>query len=257
MARARRAETFKFSTDPQLVAKVTDVVGLYLARRRTRSCCVWTSQVQALDRSQPMPPIQPRLSSGTPMTTSVTAPSTAVVRGAGSARSEVRFLPQMPEVFPDMTVELPDEARQLLDEPHTAVLATTNSDGSPQSSVIFVKPDGHTVVLSTIRRRLKTRNMERDPRVSLLVAAASGRYVEIRGHVDITDDPQKTMLHEMYARYMGGATPPPEPGSERVIVRIHPDKVRLWPPLPTPGDVGVASRSAPDVTRSEPSSRRR
>lgn len=26
-----RAETFKFSTDPELVAKVTDVVGLYLA----------------------------------------------------------------------------------------------------------------------------------------------------------------------------------------------------------------------------------
>jgi hypothetical protein len=26
-----RSETFKFSTDPELVAKVTDVVGLYLA----------------------------------------------------------------------------------------------------------------------------------------------------------------------------------------------------------------------------------
>jgi hypothetical protein len=26
-----RAETFKFSTDPHLVAKVTDVIGLYLA----------------------------------------------------------------------------------------------------------------------------------------------------------------------------------------------------------------------------------
>jgi hypothetical protein len=26
-----RTETFKFSTDPELVAKVTDVVGLYLA----------------------------------------------------------------------------------------------------------------------------------------------------------------------------------------------------------------------------------
>lgn len=28
-----RSETFKFSTDPELVAKVTDVVGLYLAPR--------------------------------------------------------------------------------------------------------------------------------------------------------------------------------------------------------------------------------
>lgn len=36
-----RSGTFKFSTDPELIAKVTDVVGLYLAPRRTRSCCVW------------------------------------------------------------------------------------------------------------------------------------------------------------------------------------------------------------------------
>jgi hypothetical protein len=35
--------------------------------------------------------------------------------------------------------------------------------------VIFVKRDGVTVVFSTIKGRLKTRNMARDPRVSLLV----------------------------------------------------------------------------------------
>src|SRR6185312_1734577 len=33
-----RAETFKFSTDPQRVAKVTDIVGLHLDSPRTRSC---------------------------------------------------------------------------------------------------------------------------------------------------------------------------------------------------------------------------
>jgi transposase len=33
-----RCETFKFSTDPQLEAKVRDVVGLYLNPRTTRSC---------------------------------------------------------------------------------------------------------------------------------------------------------------------------------------------------------------------------
>ncbi len=40
-----KEETFKFSTDPELEAKVIDVVGLYLTpprRRRTRSCCAWT-----------------------------------------------------------------------------------------------------------------------------------------------------------------------------------------------------------------------
>jgi PPOX class probable F420-dependent enzyme len=88
------------------------------------------------------------------------------------------------------------------------------------------------MVFTTIRGRLKTRNMERDPRVSLLVLAHAGAYVEIRGTVTITDDPDKVLLHEMYDRYMGGAEPPPEPGAARVAVRVAADKVYVWPPVP-------------------------
>ena len=56
-----KAETFKFSTDPELVAKVTDVVGLYLAPPQNAIvlCCDEKSQVQALDRTQRVPPMQP------------------------------------------------------------------------------------------------------------------------------------------------------------------------------------------------------
>ena len=130
-------------------------------------------------------------------------------------------------------VELSDVAREVIDGPHIAILATSNRDGRPQSSVIFVKRDGDTAVFSTIKGRLKTRNMTRDPRVSLLVLdTKTGRYVEIRGTVDITEDPEKTLLHEMYDRYMNGATPPPEPDAERLIVRIAPEKLYQWPPIP-------------------------
>ncbi|WP_370963624.1 PPOX class F420-dependent oxidoreductase [Amycolatopsis sp. cg9] len=125
---------------------------------------------------------------------------------------------------------LSEAAREVLDGPHTAVLATANADGRPQSSVIFVKRDGDSVVFSTVHGRLKTRNMRRDPRVSLLVASAPGRYVEIRGRAEVAEDPEKVLLHEMYARHMGGATPPPEPGARRVAVRIIPEKVYVWPP---------------------------
>ena len=56
-----RAETFKFSTDPELVAKVTDVVGLYLdpPENAIVLCVDEKSQIQALDRTQPMLPMQP------------------------------------------------------------------------------------------------------------------------------------------------------------------------------------------------------
>jgi PPOX class probable F420-dependent enzyme len=130
-------------------------------------------------------------------------------------------------------VELNDVAREVIDGPHVAILATPNSDGRPQSSVIFVKRDGDTVVFSTIKGRLKTRNMTRDPRVSLLVLdTQTGRYVEIRGTAHITEDPEKTLLYEMYERYMSGATPPPEPYAERLIVRIAPERLYQWPPIP-------------------------
>ena len=91
--------------------------------------------------------------------------------------------------------------------------------------------DGHTVVFSTIKGRLKTRNMMRDPRVSLLVIdREEARYVEIRGTVEITEDPEKRLLYEMYDRYMAGVAPPPEPDAERLIVRITPDKIYQFPP---------------------------
>ncbi len=131
-----------------------------------------------------------------------------------------------------MTVKLNDASRDVLDGPHTAILATANADGRPQSTVIFVKREGDTVVFSTIKGRVKTRNMMRDPRVSLLVLANSGGYIEIRGTVDIEDDPEKKLLYEMYDRYMGGATPPPEPEAERLMVRVTPVSVYHWPPLP-------------------------
>jgi PPOX class probable F420-dependent enzyme len=127
---------------------------------------------------------------------------------------------------------LDDVTRKLIDAPHAAVLATSNADGRPQSSVIFVKYDGDAVLFSTIKARLKTRNMMRDPRVSLLILSRTdGRYTELRGRVEIIEDPDKTLAHEMYARYMGGATLPPEPEAERLIVRITADKLYHWPPL--------------------------
>jgi transposase len=56
-----RLETFKLSTDPDFVAKVRDVVGLYLAPpdRAIVLCVDEKSQIQALDRSQPMLPMRP------------------------------------------------------------------------------------------------------------------------------------------------------------------------------------------------------
>src|SRR5215212_2524019 len=58
-----RAETFKFSTDPELEAKIRDVVGLYLQPpdKAVVLCVDEKSQVQALERTAPILPIRPGL----------------------------------------------------------------------------------------------------------------------------------------------------------------------------------------------------
>jgi len=55
------SETFKLSTDPQFAEKVRDIVGLYLnpPERALVLCVDEKSQIQALDRTQPLLPMRP------------------------------------------------------------------------------------------------------------------------------------------------------------------------------------------------------
>src|SRR5947199_7763198 len=56
-----RAETFKLSPDPQLIEKVRDIVGLYMnpPDHAAVVCVDEKSQIQALDRTQPLLPLRP------------------------------------------------------------------------------------------------------------------------------------------------------------------------------------------------------
>ncbi len=144
-----------------------------------------------------------------------------------------------------------DEAvRYILDGPHLSVLATTGTDGKPQTSVIFVKRDGDHILFSTIKCRRKTINMRCDPRANLLIhglpvdrpnhAGDGPNYVAISGTVELTDDPIGVFHQEMYDIHMGGATPPPEPGAQRVIVRMVPHRVYA-PTFPGPPNAAEAA----------------
>ena len=75
---------------------------------------------------------------------------------------------------------LDDEVRVFLDAPRSADLATLNPDGSPQLSVIWYERRGDEVVVNTTVQRVKAHNMDRDPRVSLLVGDPE-RYVRLDG----------------------------------------------------------------------------
>jgi PPOX class probable F420-dependent enzyme len=63
--------------------------------------------------------------------------------------------------------QLPAELRELIESGPMAHLSTINADGSPQVSVVWIGLDGDDVVSGHMHRRLKVRNIERNPRVVL------------------------------------------------------------------------------------------
>jgi PPOX class probable F420-dependent enzyme len=126
-----------------------------------------------------------------------------------------------------MPATLPDKARTWLDGREFATVATIEPDGQPQLSVIWVKTDGDDILFSTVRGRRKYTNLVREPRATLLVYPADEpySYVEIRGTVTITDEGGPELIQELSHKYVGKPYTNDTPGTERVVVRIHPVKV--------------------------------
>lgn len=130
---------------------------------------------------------------------------------------------------PSQRSALPDEARALLDRPEHAVIATVEPSGQPQLSVVWVTRDGDDVLLSTVRGRYKTDNLERDARASLLVYPADNpySYVELRGTATLEDDPEQELIEVLSMKYLGKAYPWRNEEEKRVVVRLTPSKV-VW-----------------------------
>jgi PPOX class probable F420-dependent enzyme len=117
---------------------------------------------------------------------------------------------------------LPGELRDMLDAKAFAVLSTVNADGSPQSSVIWATYEGDEVIFSTILGRRKTRNMSRDPRVSLCVydLANPYSYVEVRGTVAMTQEGGPELIERLSQAYDGRTFTESNPANVRVVCRV-------------------------------------
>ncbi|HZP97566.1 MAG TPA: PPOX class F420-dependent oxidoreductase [Candidatus Limnocylindria bacterium] len=85
---------------------------------------------------------------------------------------------------------LTDDQRRFLEDLHFAVLGTVNRSGSPHLTVMWYLLDGDEILFNTVVGRAKESNLERDPRVSLLVYDATGyEYIRIDGRARAIDDP--------------------------------------------------------------------
>jgi PPOX class probable F420-dependent enzyme len=125
------------------------------------------------------------------------------------------------------------EKLQFARDNHRAVLVTHRRDGRLQTSPIVcaVDDDGH-VVMSVTEDRAKTKNVRRDPRVTLCVLSDGffGDWVQIDGAADIVPMPEALDgLKDLY-RQVAGEHPDWDEYEQamvddrRVLLRITPDE---------------------------------
>jgi PPOX class probable F420-dependent enzyme len=126
-----------------------------------------------------------------------------------------------------MGLSLNDAGRALLDGKNFATIATLNPDGSPQTSVVWIKRDGDDLLISTAAGRKKEKNLRRDPRVSVSVfdLAQPYDYLEVRGTARLTEEGGRELIDELSHKYVGTDYTGDGPDAVRVVIRITPEKI--------------------------------
>ena len=123
---------------------------------------------------------------------------------------------------------LPELAKKLLDDANFVVVATSNTDGSPQTSVLWATYEGDELLLSTIQGRKKETNWLKDPRVSVLILDREDpySYVEVRGSVSMSTEGGPELIERLSQVYTGQSYTGDE-GTDhiRVVVRVRPSHV--------------------------------
>jgi PPOX class probable F420-dependent enzyme len=125
--------------------------------------------------------------------------------------------------------ELSEKAKRLMKGKNFAFVATVNKDGSPQLTPTWVDTDGENVLVNTALGRQKTKNVKRDPRVTVGIfdLANPYDYVSVSGKVvkSVTGKVADDHIDKLAMKYMGSPKySRRDPSEKRVILMIRPSK---------------------------------
>jgi PPOX class probable F420-dependent enzyme len=122
-------------------------------------------------------------------------------------------------------VEIPPEAREVLESDRLAHLVTLNPDGSPQVSCVWVGLEVDEIVSGHLGTRQKLRNIERDPRVAISIDSKRTNelglqeYLVVHGRARIDEGGAPELLQRLARTYIGpDAVFPPMPDPPRGFV---------------------------------------
>ncbi|MFN8132643.1 MAG: PPOX class F420-dependent oxidoreductase [Solirubrobacteraceae bacterium] len=128
-----------------------------------------------------------------------------------------------------MPATLEAQDRALLEAPNFCLVATLREDGTPHVVPTWVDIDGEDVVLNTAEGRAWIRNLRRNRNATLTVLNHENpyEYLTVRGSLSgDTHDGADEHIDRMAKKYLGQDSYPfRQPGEERVIVRVTPEKV--------------------------------
>ena len=128
-----------------------------------------------------------------------------------------------------MAVQLTDKAKKYLESKAFGHVATVNTDGSPQVSPVWVEHDGVNVIVNSEDKRLKVRNLRRNPAVSVSIQNPDNpyEYIEIRGNaVEITPNGGSEGIDRLAKKYLGqDKYPYNQAGDLRVVIKIEPTRI--------------------------------
>jgi PPOX class probable F420-dependent enzyme len=126
--------------------------------------------------------------------------------------------------------ELTEAQRAFIrDNAYYAVLTTLRADGSPHSSVVWVTEEDGKVLLNTVERRVKGRNLARDPRASVVVFAPDGyHWIAVDGRVELTTEGAMDDIDGLSQKYDGQPFRELQEGEVRVTARLTPEHITTY-----------------------------
>jgi PPOX class probable F420-dependent enzyme len=133
-------------------------------------------------------------------------------------------------------VALDEDVVRLAQGKNLASIVTLMPDGQPQALLTWVDSDGEYVLVNTEPGRQRTKNVRRDPRITVLIHSADNAWdwAEVRGHVaEIVDGDEARAHIDKLAHKYTGADYAREIVDGRIILKIAPDKIN------TPARLGM------------------
>jgi PPOX class probable F420-dependent enzyme len=119
--------------------------------------------------------------------------------------------------------------QELLTDPNYAVISTLNRDGSVHNTIIWISAEDDAVAVNSALGRKWPTNLQRDPRVTVLVQEDGNpyRFVEIRGTATATREGAVEHINALAKKYNGqDKFTGGKPGDERIKFVIRPQHVR-------------------------------